>query len=165
FAQSDSRCSRIARSRADSIPILRGQKGAPVLVGVNIGQLAQQSQAQARMLDAQDRLPENVLGAPRNLVEQARLELTQTDQPVTAVGRRSQDNVVRLQTAPGFADVLDPDRRAIRADNGDAFCPSAEGAPKRGLQALSQIAVALRIAAPAFSQPLLDFPGRIIRGE
>ena len=155
----------IARSRSYSIPILRGQKGAPFTVGVHIDQLPQQMKAQARVSDALDRCGENVFGAPLNAAEQVRLELSQTDQPIPAVGRRPQDNVVRLQTTPGFTNVLDFDRRAIRADNGHVFCPGLEGAPERGLQALSQIAVALRAAAPALLQPVLDFAGRIIRAE
>src|SRR5437867_6462556 len=121
--------------------------------------------AQARVLDALDRFGENVFGTPVNAAEQVRLRLSQTDQPIPAVGRRPQDNLVRLQTTPGFANVLDSDRRAIRADNGHAFCPGVEGALERGLQALSQVADALRTGAPALFQPVLDFAGRIIRAE
>src|SRR6266446_153758 len=131
----------IARARSYSIPILRGQKGAPITIGVHIGQLTQQSNSQTDVLAAPYRLCENVLGAPLNAEEQGRLEWSQTDQPITAVGRRPQDNGVRLQTDPGFTNVLDSDRRAIRADDGHAFRPGVEGALERGLQALSQIAV------------------------
>src|SRR2546426_312796 len=141
----------IARSRSYSITILRSQKGAPITIGVHISQLTQQLNAQARVLDAPNRLRENRFGAPVNVAEQVRLKLSQTDQPITAVGRRPQNNVVRSQTAPGFTNVLDPDRRAVGADNGHAFCPGVEGALEGGLQALSQIAVALRVAGPALS--------------
>src|SRR5438094_4498092 len=41
FVQSDSPMPIIARSRSYSIPILRGQKGAPFTVGVHIDQLPQ----------------------------------------------------------------------------------------------------------------------------
>ena len=63
---------RIMNSGFYAIPILRGQKGAPITLRIHVTQLAQYPDTQSAPPDARDRFRKNFLRAPRNVLKQLR---------------------------------------------------------------------------------------------
>src|SRR5206468_10602500 len=59
----------IARSGCHCIPILRGQEGAPVSLGVHVGQLTQQVKGEAPSTYPLRRFGKDIFSAPGNVPE------------------------------------------------------------------------------------------------
>ena len=83
------------------------------------------------------------------------------DEPKATIGGGAHDSVVCLQCIGGSLKIACLQIWAIGADNDCCVVRLLE----RVVHALAEITFALRLCAPAFPQPTLDFIFRIIGGE
>lgn len=137
----------------------------PIHGSVYVGQFTEKGDSQAACAGAAHGFGEHRIRAPRHRGEEARLWRAQADEPIAAVQRGAEHDVVTFQLRPSVLNIHRGHFGAVRANDDDLFRIGTKVFGEGGVKAFPQIALGLRARGPVPTEPRMDVLLRVRRGE